>query len=176
MRIRVLPCLVITALAASTVVAPAADAAVRTSRGGFGTSPVTVTRSPATAPEVTAVRVAHHPKFDRVVIDLRGAAPGYSVRYVRHLHRDPSGLPVNLLGPASLRLVLTPANGHDPSTGHSTLTTAARTKWRLDEVRETAVIGDFEAVFSVGVGVAAKAPFRVQTLHHPTRIVLDVRH
>ncbi len=46
----------------------------------------------------------------------------------------------------------------------------------LDEVRESAVIGDFEAVFTVGAGLAHKSPFRVQTLHDPTRIVVDVRH
>jgi hypothetical protein len=38
------------------------------------------------------------------------------------------------------------------------------------------VIGDFEAVFSVGVGLTAKTPFRVRTLHNPTRIVVDVHH
>ena len=96
--------------------------------------------------------------------------------YVSHLTADPSGKTVNLLGPVNLQFVLTPANAHNVSTGHSTLTTPKRTKWRLDEVSETAVIGDFEGVFSLGVGLKAETPFRVLTLHHPTRIVVDVRH
>jgi len=130
----------------------------------------------ATAPEVTGIRVGRHANFDRIVIDLHGAAPGFRVRYVRTLHRDPSDQTVDLLGPKSLRIVLSPANGHDINTGDSTLTTPRRVKWRFDEVRETAVIGDFEAVFSVGVGLAARTPFRVLTLHNPTRIVVDVHH
>jgi hypothetical protein len=186
MRVRVLSTLLVTtALAASSLVGvTAAGAAGADATAAASAVPAhqwskkarSVTRSPATAPEVTGIRVGRHAHFDRIVIDLDGAAPGYTVRYVRTLHRDPSDKVVNLLGPKSLRIVLSPANGHDINTGHSTLTTPRRTKWRFDEVRETAVIGDFEAVFSVGVGLAAKNPFRVRTLHNPTRIVVDVHH
>jgi hypothetical protein len=186
MRVRVLRTLfVTTALAASSLVgvtaigAAGTDASTQASAvpsSQWSTLPRSVTRSPATAPEVTGIRVGRHAHFDRIVIDLHGAAPGYRVRYVRALHRDPSDTTVNLLGPKSLRIVLSPANGHDINTGTSTLTTPRRVKWRFDEVRETAVIGDFEAVFSVGVGLAAKTPFRVLTLHNPTRIVVDVHH
>jgi hypothetical protein len=185
MRVRVLPTLLVTtALAVSTVAgvctsgAAAADSAsvskVRAHQ--WSTEKRVVTRSPATAPVVTGIRVGHHTKFDRIVVDLVGSAPGYRVRYVKTLHRDPSGKAVNLLGAHQLRIVLSPANGHDIITGTSTLTTPNRVKWRLDEVRETRVIGDFEAVFSVGVGVANKTPFRVKTLSNPTRIVVDVHH
>jgi hypothetical protein len=142
----------------------------------FSTARHRLVRSPATAPLVTAVRTVHHRGYDRVVVRLSGAAPGFDVRYVRTLIRDGSGLPVDLLGPASLSVVLLPANGHDPSTGTSTITTPLRTRWRRDQVRETAVIGDFEAVFTVGVGLHRRAPFRVLTLRSPTRIVVDVRH
>jgi hypothetical protein len=136
-----------------------------------------VHRSPDPAPTVTAIRVGHHASYDRVVIQLKGAhAPGFDVKYVRQLTADPSGKKVDLLGAFQLQLVVTPANGHDVNTGHSTLTTPARTKWRLDEVRETAVIGDSEGVFTVGVGLHAKAPFRVLTLHNPLRIVVDIKH
>lgn len=185
MRVRVLRTLLVTtALAASSAagvtatgvsVAAASASGSTVSSHQWSTAPRSVTRTPAPAPEVTGIRVGRHRHFDRIVVDLRGAAPGYSVRYVRTLHRDPSDKTVNLLGPRSLRIVLT-ANGHDIDTGRSTVTTPLRTAWRFDEVRETAVIGDFEAVFSVGVGLADKTPFRVRTLHHPTRIVVDVHH
>jgi hypothetical protein len=46
----------------------------------------------------------------------------------------------------------------------------------LDEIRETAVIGDTEGVFTLGVGLHAKSPFRELTLHNPLRIVVDVQH
>jgi hypothetical protein len=186
MRVRVLSTLLVsTALAASSLVGvTAAGAAGADASAGASAVPAhqwskklrSVTRSPATAPEVTGIRVGRHANFDRIVVDLHGAAPGYTVRYVRTLHRDPSGKVVDLLGPRSLRIVLSPANGHDINTGDPTLMTPKRTKWRFDEVRETAVIGDFEAVFSVGVGLAAKTPFRVLTLHNPTRIVVDIHH
>jgi hypothetical protein len=184
MRGRTLVTLLVTALAAAVPPAlaagPATGATLRApasvAPGTFSTAARTVHRSPFPAPEVTAVRVGHHRRYDRVVLQVAGKAPGFVVRYVHRLHRDPSGKRVNLLGPASLKIVLNPANGHDPDTGDPTLTTPARTVWRLDQVRETAVIGDFEAVFTLGVGLAHRAPFRVRTLHHPARIVIDVRH
>jgi hypothetical protein len=183
MRVRVLSTLLVTtALAASTlagVTAAGADATATASAvpaHHWSTQPRVVTRSPATAPEVTGIRVGRHAHFDRIVVDLAGSAPGYRVRYVRTLHRDPSGKVVNVLGARSMRIVLSPANGHDINTGESTLTTPRRTKWRFDEVRDTRVLGDFEAVFTIGVGLANKTPFRVFTLHNPTRIVVDVRH
>jgi hypothetical protein len=135
-----------------------------------------VRRSPGSAPVVTSIRAAHHPGFDRVTVRLRGGAPGFDVRYVSRLVRDPSGNPIDLLGPASLEFVLLPANGHNPNTGASTITTRRRTRWRLGQLRETAVIGDFEAVFTLGVGLQRRAPFRVLTLRQPTRIVVDIRH
>jgi hypothetical protein len=186
MRIRVLSTLLVTtALAASSLAGVAATSAAGADASAqaaavpahqWSKKARTVTRSPATAPEVTGIRVGRHAHFDRIVVDLDGAAPGYFVRYVKTLHRDPSDKTVNLLGPRSLRIVLSPANGHDINTGDSTLTTPRRVKWRFDAVRETAVIGDFEGFFSVGVGVADKNKFRVRTLHNPTRIVVDVHH
>src|SRR4051794_34968905 len=156
MRVRVVRTLIVsTALVASSLAvmtgAPvAAGAASRSavSPHDWSTAPRSVTRTPTPAPEVTGIRVGRHRHFDRIVIDVHGSAPSYRVRYVRTLHRDPSGNVVHLLGPASLRIVLS-ANGHDVNTGASTITTPLRTKWRLDAVRETAVIGDFESVFSV---------------------------
>jgi len=186
MRVTVLRTLLVTtALAVSSVAgvsatgASAADAAASASKvraHQWSTQKRVVTRSPANAPVVTGIRVGHHKNYDRVVVDLVGSAPGYRVRYVKTLRRDPSDKTVNLLGAYQLRIRLVPANGHDITTGASTLTTPKRVKWRLDEVRETAVIGDFEAVFSVGVGVANRTPFRVRTLSSPTRIVVDVHH
>ncbi len=94
---------------------------------------------------------------------------------MRQLRADGSGQSVDLRGPVTVRIALNPAVGHDRD-GRSTLTTAVRTAWRYDQVRETAVIGDYESVFTVGVGLHRKAPFRVLTLDDPTRVVVDVRH
>jgi len=158
------------------ILAASAPANAAAAADDFTTARRHVTRAPSPAPVVTAIRAGHHPHFDRVTVTLRGGAPGFDVRYVRRLHREGSGQVVDLLGPASLELVLLPASGHDPDTGDATVTTPLRRAWRLDQLRETAVIGDFEAVFNVGVGLHRRAPFRVLTLQHPTRIVVDVRH
>jgi hypothetical protein len=181
MRIRALAPLLTAGLLASTapvLAAPSPAGAATTSRAAdeFSTARRHVTRTPRPAPLVTAIRVGHHPRFDRVTVTLRGGAPGFDVRYVRRLHQEGSGRVVDLLGPASLELVLLPASGHDPDTGVATLTGPLRRAWRLDQLRETAVIGDFEAIFNLGVGLHRRAPFRVLTLHGPTRIVVDVRH
>ncbi|HTY72596.1 MAG TPA: hypothetical protein VMI11_09265 [Actinomycetes bacterium] len=179
MRTRILTPLVAGALLALIPVSTvgAATSAASVSPRTWSTASRTVTRNPFPAPEVTQIRVGHHATYDRIVIQLNGPrAPGYVVKYVKTLRTDPADKVVNLLGPVNLQIVVKPANGHDIDTGRSTLTTPSRVKWRLAEVKETAVIGDFEAVFTVGVGLAARTPFRVLTLHHPTRIVVDVRH
>lgn len=41
-----------------------------------------VTRHVSPAPKVVDLRVGEHPRFDRIVIDLRGKVPGYTVGYV----------------------------------------------------------------------------------------------
>jgi hypothetical protein len=180
MRVRALSTLVAAGVIVATPYVLSTSAAAQPTAavgpGTFSTAHRTVHRSPSTSPVVTAIRVGHHADFDRVVIQLSGRTPGFDVKYVTNLHADPSDTIVNLLGPASLQFIVTPAAGFKPSNGHSTLTTPERTKWRLDQVRETAVIGDFEGVFTLGVGLARRAPFRVLTLQHPTRIVVDIRH
>ena len=177
MRVQILAVLAAGAvLATAPAAATVASAAPAATPGAWSTDARVVNRAPVPAPKVTGIRAGHHRGFDRIVIDLDGAAPGFRVRYVKRLHADPSGRLVDLRGAASLRIVLDPANGHDVDTGQGTLTTPRRTVWRFDLLKETAVVGDFEAFFMVGAGLTHKAPFRVLTLTNPTRIVVDVRH
>ena len=167
---------VLAAVPAAGTAATVATAGPDTAPGSWSTDARVVHRTPMPSPSVTGIRVGHHRGFDRIVLDLDGAAPGVAVRYVKRLREDGSGRVVDLRGPASLRIVLSPADGHDPETGQGTMTTPLRTAWRLDQLRETAVLGDFEAVVTVGAGLARRAPFRVMTLTNPTRVVGDVRH
>ena len=153
----------------------AASASSTAARPTWTTDPATVTRTPTTVPLVTGIRVGRHASFDRIVVDLSGKAPGYSVRYVSTLRRDGSGEAVDLLGRRSLQIVLTPANAHDTN-GQPTLTTPGRRTFAHPEIREYALIGDFEAQVTIGVGLRHKKPFRVLNLSDPRRIVIDVRH
>jgi hypothetical protein len=169
---------VVASVTAGVILATSSPATATTAvaPGTWSTQPQVLDRRPFPTPQVTGIRVGHHRGFDRVVLDLSGKAPGFRVRYVTTLRHDGSGTPVDLLGPVSLRVVLDPADAHNPNTGRNTLRTPARTKWRLDQIRETALIGDFEAVVTLGVGLDHRAPFRVMTLSNPTRIVVDIKH
>ena len=61
--------------------------------------------APMVAGPITNVRAGRHACYDRLVIDLKGKAPGYTVRYVSHgLHRG-SGRVVPLRGGAKLLVV-----------------------------------------------------------------------
>ena len=57
-----------------------------------------VERAPQPAPHVTNVRTGQHARFDRVVFDLEGGAPGYEIGYVREVREDGSGKVVEMRG------------------------------------------------------------------------------
>src|ERR1700674_3476470 len=124
-----------------------------------------------TAATVSALRIAHHDGYDRLVIDFAtsNTMPQYQLtqQATSHFVRDASGQPVTLDGTAGLRLVLrnadiTPGVPND-------------LKPELPAIREVAQIGNFERVVSYGVGLATPACFRVLELSGPTRLVIDVQ-
>ena len=134
-----------------------------------------VSRSPSPAPRLFGIRTGIHATFDRVVLDLRGGAPGYRVGYVKTVREDASGKVVDLRGGAQLMVRLIPAQAHR-NDGSATYTGSRRIMVDDPELREVALVGDFEGVVSVGLGVRAKHGFRVLTLHDPTRIAIDIAH
>ena len=122
------------------------------------------------AATVTAIRIAHHDGYDRLVIGFASSnsMPQYQLtqQATSDLVRDASGLPLTLGGSAGLRVVLRNAD----------ITPGAPThlKPELRAIREVAQIGNFERVVSYGVGLAKPACFRVLELSGPTRLVIDV--
>lgn len=123
------------------------------------------------------MRAGQHDEFDRVVLELRGSGPGYIVRYVPVVHEDPRGEPVPLEGRAAIEVVLRGATlDQTPQGGTGRYRGPHRISPRLPQVREVAVSGDFEAILSFGIGVDHRAGFRVFTLTHPTRVVIDIAH
>jgi hypothetical protein len=123
------------------------------------------------AATVTAIRIAHHDGYDRLVIGFAtsNAMPQYQLtqQATSHFVRDASGQPVTLDGSAGLRAVLRNA---DITAGAPTDLTP-----QLPAIREVAQIGNFERVVSYGVGLATPACFRVLELSGPTRLVIDVQ-
>jgi hypothetical protein len=131
--------------------------------GGPKTSPPAGTAQADT----TSIAVGCHAGFDRFVIRLRLGTPGYDVRTVPQVVKDPSGLPLPLLGSARLLVVLHQARAH---TVPAVLTPLCS---NLLQVKKA---GDFEGVVSFGLGLKHTAGFRVFRLTGPTRVVVDVSH
>jgi hypothetical protein len=122
---------------------------------------------------VTAIRVAHHDGYDRLVFDFGSSASGAVPQYELTRQssatfiRDASGQPVTLEGSAGIRTVL---RDSDIAGG-----VASDLKPRLPEIREVANIGNFERVVSYGFGLKDAACFRALELSGPTRLVIDVQ-
>jgi hypothetical protein len=129
---------------------------------------------------VTNVRAGRHACFDRMVIDLKGKAPGYSVRYVSAVRTEGEGAIVPLRGGAKL-LVVTLAPAYTPAGAPSY---NPRNRRELVNVsgyttfRQVAWAGSFEGQTSMGVGLRARLPFRAFTIHDASgsRLVVDVAH
>ena len=188
-----------TILAALAVMAVPAAALAAPAVTGSSTAPHTVSATTATAScprgwgslpkansrmvqsPITNVRTGQHACFDRLVVDVRGRAPGYDVRYVTNVRQEGSGFVVPLRGGAKLQVVVrapafnaagqptyTPANPRELTnvTGYRTF-------------RQVAFAGSFEGQTTIGLGVRARLPFRVVTLAGPgsnSRLVIDVAH
>jgi hypothetical protein len=130
---------------------------------------------------IVNLRSGRHPCFDRLVVDLDGPAPGYTVQYVDEVVEDGRGNVVPLRGGARLEVrVRRPA--HDDN-GNATYHPADRYEalavGGYDTFRQVAFLGTFEGETQVGLGVRARLPFRVFTLSGPgagSRLVVDVAH
>lgn len=190
-----------TILAAAAVLAVPAVAFAAPAVSGSSTAPHTTAAATATTatscprgwgslPEansrmiqspITNVRTGRHACFDRLVVDLRGRAPGYDVRYVTTVRQDGSGFAVPLRGGAKLQIIVrAPAYN---SAGQSTYNPANRRELSnvsgYSTFRQVAYAGSFEGQTTIGLGVRARLPFRVFTLAGPgtsSRLVVDVAH
>lgn len=152
---------------------PGGGGAATPSHPVWGSGPVVVEHHPAVppVPVVTGIRYAAHPRdgYDRIVFDIAGGLPGYSVRYVSQVRADPSDRPIGVPGRRHLLVVLNPAQAHRDS-GVSTVTGVHR--MNLPMLKSYAVVGDFEGHVSIALGLDDVVGFRVGEL--PGRIYLDV--
>jgi len=136
--------------------------------GGTGGSP---------AMQLTFVRVAHQPGYDRIVFEFAPQAggtpylPTYTVsrQASAQFVKDPSGQPVTVRGSSGLRIVFRGASGASSYTGSRDLTP------NLPVVQEVEQLGDFESVLSWGAGLTRASCLRTLELSNPTRLVIDVQ-
>ncbi|MFP5347804.1 MAG: hypothetical protein ACLGIA_12360 [Actinomycetes bacterium] len=137
--------------------------------------------APMSAAPLVDVRAGRHTCYDRLVLDVAGAAGGYSVRYVPEVTMDGSGEPVPLRGGAFLSVVAhVPAydeNGNDTYHAPDPRELVDVTGYRA--FRQVAFAGSFEGYTTIGLGVRARLPFRVFVLDGSDghgRLVVDVAH
>jgi hypothetical protein len=144
--------------------------------GGWRSAPVTITRRVAVppVPVITAVRTAQHPVcgFDRLVFDISGPVPGYTIRYVSQVTADPSGKSISVPGRRYLLLTLHQAQAHR-GTGTATIPRSAQVLSPA-MLAGWALAGDFEGVVTVAIGLNAATNIRVGEL--PGRLYIDVQH
>lgn len=144
------------------LIAPTASATVCPT--GWGSLPKT--NATMSQGHITAVRAGHHECYDRLVFDVNGAAPGYSVRYVNTVFAEGTGNPLPVTGGAKLELVIRSLSDTNRMPSVAGFTT----------FRSVVYGGSFEGQTTVGLGVRARLPFRVFTLTNPSRVVVDVAH
>lgn len=135
----------------------------------------------ASSAPIVDLRAGRHACFDRIVIDIRGEAAGYTVRYVNTVRAEGSGFAIPLRGAADLSIVVK-APAYD-SRGNATYRPANRNELAnvagYTALRQVAFAGSFEGQTSFGLGVRGRLPFKVFTLAGPgdsSRLVIDVAH
>jgi hypothetical protein len=150
------------ALALTVVASPTANAAVCPT--GWGSLPKV--NSVSSQAHITAVRAGTNECYDRLVFDVNGPAPGWSVQYVNTVFAEGTGAPLPVTGGAKLELVIRSLSD----------TTRMPSVSGFPTFRSVVYGGSFEGQTTVGLGVRARLPMRVFALTNPSRVVVDVAH
>lgn len=153
----------------------ATSAPAATALPDWRTTPTTRTNDRAHQPKVVGLRFAEHAHFDRVVIDVKGRRPGYTIRYTKRLSYDGSGDRVPLKGRKKMSVTLTPAYAHNDS-GASVYDGPRLRQLHFPTLRGVAFTGDFEGHVTFGFTTDRRAPYRIFTLTNPSRVVVDWHH
>lgn len=176
----------VTSTATRTVTSAAQTSATTTAQAGIDTMPTASTRPVHVAARNTrtallsAVRVARHEGFDRVVFQFRAnVLPGYDVRYVRKpLHEDGSGRVVPVRGAYAVRIRMENALDADLSREGAPRTYTGPTRIRpaTPVLAELVKTGGFESILTWTAGLRNRVDFRVTALRSPARLVVDFRN
>jgi hypothetical protein len=123
------------------------------------------------------VRASAHTGYDRLVFEFEAATPGYAVQYVAEQFKNAdSGAVIAVNGGALAQVKLARAATSDISgTGtRETYTGPKRfTPAGTAAITEVVLISDSEGTVTWAVGLKQQAPFSVQTLDGPSRVVVD---
>jgi hypothetical protein len=141
-----------------------------------GLAPVASAATPASVPRLVEIRAAHHPGFDRVVFEFQGGLPDLgALRWASNPPTlDPSDLPSFVQGNAFITVVFMGATGMSTTPPFPTTYGPARRAYDLPNVSHLVVVGDYEAVIEVAIGVMARTDvLRATALHSPSRWVIE---
>lgn len=128
--------------------------------------------------QLTGVRAAHQPGFDRVVFEFGSTSigpyglPPYELSVVTQFIGI-SGRPVPVDGNAFLQVRFRNASTVDPNTGQQTFT-QSDIRPGLPLVREVKLIDDFERIMTWGIGLDHLVCPKVTELSGPARLVVDL--
>jgi hypothetical protein len=172
------------ATASPTTAPPATATPSPTSAASPGSTPATACPERTggatnTQAQLTAIRIAHNPGFDRVVFEFGpSTAPGvygmpaYRIAVATSLS-GPSGQPVPIEGSALFGVRFQNASTVDPN-GTRTYTGATSLKPTTTPlVKEVRLVEDFERVLVWGIGLARLQCPTLLSLTAPVRLVLD---
>lgn len=167
------------ASASASVSASAAPAsppgAAGCSKAAWYPAPVTVTHqvNVPPVPVIAAVRVAQHPEcgYDRIVLDIRGSIPSYSVQYVQRVVADASGQVIRMPGVRYLVITVRPAQAHSEG-GVPTVASGVHDS-AYPALASWALAGDLEGVVRVALGLAGTTVIRTGELNG--RLFVDVK-
>jgi hypothetical protein len=134
--------------------------------------------SNANQAQITAIRAAHNPGFDRVVFEFGPSSvgtyglPPWSIAVATEFVGT-SGRQVPVDGNAFLSVRMSNASTVDPTTGKQTFT-QTDIHPGLTLLREVKLIDDFERVMTWGLGLERLACAKVTELAGPVRLVVDL--
>ncbi len=143
----------------------------------FPAEPALSEQEPSGGPlTVTAVRVARHKGYERVVFELAGQAgqAGWRVEYVDEPRAQGSGDPVAVEGDAVLSVLVT-GTGYPMDTGQEEVADDPALPGGLEVVADVVLGAVFEGQYEAFIGTSGRQPFRVFRLADPERVVVDVR-
>ena len=137
--------------------------------------------SPTAGGQLTGLRAAHQPGFDRIVFEFGPSSvatpgtpglPAYDLTVVTQFVGI-SGRPVPVEGNAYLQARFRNASTVDPNTGQQTFT-QSDLRPGLPIVREVKLVDDFERIMTWGIGLDHLVCARVTELSGPARLVVDL--
>jgi hypothetical protein len=124
------------------------------------------------APRVAALRAAHNPGLDRLVIEFtEQAVPSYEIKSSSDIFGSPSGFSVRVDGNAFFSIRVS-GQAHTDA-GQRSYLQADPYRPGLPLIREVKLVTDFEGAVIFGLGLERLACPTLLVLASPPRIVLD---